>query len=309
MDKMYKYCVDNGYDLPKEGQTYTRLSDKYIYVCPKHGEYYQAWREHKEGHGCKKCQYTTINKKDNQYFIDKLNDKFKGSIIINKIYRKDRKVYGSFTCVKHNCTYDRLVNRMLDKRRGNCCPECVSISKVKHRTGKTAKKDYDTHYRECLNAHCDLPLPNQKYINNSSELLYKCPKGHTYLQTPNTHLTNHGCPICNESHGERFIRNYLDRHNIKYEAQKKFEDLKDKKQLSYDFYLSDYNILIEYQGIQHYESVDYFGGDSRFETQLYHDFIKYKYAKDNNYKLIELPYTMDCENEIDDYLDKTIKEN
>lgn len=306
MKKMYDYCKENNLDLPKEGQEYTNLHNKYVYTCHKHGEYQQSWSDHKAGHGCKKCQYSTINKKDNKYFIDKLNKKFKGSIIVNKIYRKDKKVYGNFTCKKHNYDYDRIVNRMLDKRRGNLCPLCANENKIKNRTGKTALKDLDIHIKDCKDKRCDLPIQGQEYINNSTPITYRCIKGHLYSQTPNVHTTNHGCPICNDSRGENYIRNYLDKNSIKYEPQKKFEDLKDKTYLSYDFYLPDYKMLIEYQGIQHYEATEYFGGEEQFKIQLKHDFLKYQYAEDNGYKLLEIPYYLKGD-VIGDYLKKYIR--
>ncbi|HJD72315.1 MAG TPA: hypothetical protein K8V13_11935, partial [Enterobacter roggenkampii] len=114
--------------------------------------------------------------------------------------------------------------------------------------------------------------------------------------------------ICNESHGEKYIRNYLDNHSIKYIPQKKFKDLKDKTYLSYDFYLPEYNMLIEYQGIQHFESISFNGMDnSNLEKQQHHDNLKRKYAKDNGYKLLELKYTLDTQEKVNNYLNKTIK--
>ena len=136
---------------------------------------------------------------------------------------------------------------------------------------------------------------------------FKCNKGHIYNQSVNQHKF-YGCPICNESHGEKFIRNYLDKNNIKYESQKKFKDLKDKTYLSYDFYLSDYNILIEYQGQQHYEPIKFNGkNNSNLEKQQYHDKLKREYAKNNGYKLLELKYTLDSQELVNKYLSRRIK--
>ena len=363
MKKMYNYCKEHNLDIPKEGQKYKNNSTKYIYICPKHGEYQQRWSEHRVGHGCKECQYSSINKKDDSYFINKLNNKFKGSIRINKIYRKDKGVYGSFTCNKHNYTYDRLVNRMLDKRKGNLCPLCSKENKVKSRTGKTALKTPEEYYNECKEKGYDLPI--EDYINNSTKINHKCSKGHIYPQKPNSHLQGHRCPyclnttfdeykniwnnlnldkpivetyvdnnhkmkfickkghvykqfpnqhkfygcsICNESLGEKYIRNYLDKHHIKYESQKRFKNLKDKTYLSYDFYLPEQKVLIEYQGIQHYQAEDYFGGEKQFKTQQKHDKSKKEYAKDNGYKLLELKYTLNTQELVDKYLSRRIKD-
>ena len=90
--------------------------------------------------------------------------------------------------------------------------------------------------------------------------------------------------------------------------QKTFDDLKDKTYLSYDYYLPEYNMLIEYQGIQHYESVSFNGKDyTDLEKQQYHDNLKREYAKENGYKLLELKYTLDTQELIDKYLERRIK--
>ena len=38
-----------------------------------------------------------------------------------------------------------------------------------------------------------------------------------------------------------------------------------------DLYIPKYNILIEYNGEQHYRPIDYFGGEKQFEIQQEHD--------------------------------------
>lgn len=157
---------------------------------------------------------------------------------------------------------------------------------------RLTNKDY---IDECKEKDLDLPIEN--YVNAKTKIKHICSRcGNIYEQTPYNHLENYGCPICNESHGERYIRNYLDEHNIKYESQKRFHDLKDKTYLSYDFYLPEYNTLIEYQGKQHYESVSFNGKDyTDLEKQQYHDNLKREYAKNNGYKLLELKYTLDTQ--------------
>ena len=171
------------------------------------------------------------------------------------------------------------------------------------------KKTPEEYYNECKEKGLDLPI--EDYINNSTKIKHICKQGHTYYQTPYAHYRlNHGCPICKESHGEKFIRNYLDRHNINYIPQKKFKDLKDKTYLSYDFYLPKYKILIEYQGIQHYESINFKGNGkySNLEKQQKHDKLKREYIKNNGYKLLELPYTLDTQELVDKYLNRRISD-
>ena len=162
------------------------------------------------------------------------------------------------------------------------------------------------YYNECKEKGLDLPI--EDYVNNRIKLKHRCKNGHIYLQNPCSHLRGQGCPICNESHGEKFIRNYLDKNRIEYESQKKFSDLKDKKSLSYDFYLPKYNILIEYQGKQHYfRGRGYFDTCGRLELQQHHDKLKKDYAKENGYKLLELHYSLDTQEKVNKYLERRIK--
>ena len=61
--------------------------------------------------------------------------------------------------------------------------------------------------------------------------------------------------------------------------------------MSYDFYLPQYNLLIEYQGIQHEEFIEEFHKFKRgFIIQKEHDRRKEKYAKDNNIELLKIWY-------------------
>lgn len=59
--------------------------------------------------------------------------------------------------------------------------------------------------------------------------------------------------MCKSSKGEEKIINYLISNKIKYEYQKKFEELKNQNYLPIDFYLPDYNLCIEYDGIESFE--------------------------------------------------------
>ena len=114
-----------------------------------------------------------------------------------------------------------------------------------------------------------------------------------FIQTPKAHLQGENCPFCYSSFGEEEIKNYLDKYKIKYIQQKKFSNLFDKRELSYDFYLPEYNLLIEYNGEQHYKIIEHFGGRKRFLLQKHHDWLKRKYAKDNSIGLLIITYKDD----------------
>ena len=87
----------------------------------------------------------------------------------------------------------------------------------------------------------------------------------------------------------------LDEQGIKYNyRERKIPWLKG---LELDFYISDKNIAIECQGIQHFEQVDIFGGEEKFIHTIENDKIKRKLCEENGVRLlyysnlgIEYPY-------------------
>ena len=154
------------------------------------------------------------------------------------------------------------------------------------------------------------PLPSGK---NLTKWLCKCECGNTTevigrdLKSGNTKSCG-----CLASKGEEQIIDILLKNNIRFETQKTFKECYYKNSLRFDFFLPDINILIEYQGPQHYRPVD-FGSkgkewaNSQFKYNLEKDNIKRKFAKSNNIKLIEIPYTKF--DELEEYILTIIKEN
>ena len=65
--------------------------------------------------------------------------------------------------------------------------------------------------------------------------------------------------------------------------------------MKFDFYLPDYNAIIEYDGEQHFMPVDFANKGAELATNSYNknlkrDEIKNKYCKDNDIRLIRIPY-------------------
>lgn len=112
-----------------------------------------------------------------------------------------------------------------------------------------------------------------------------------YLQKGSTK----SCGCLNTSYGEAKIQDILQINQILYEKEKNFEDCINPEtnwKLRYDFYLPDYNRLIEFDGIQHFSYTN-----SGWNTKEYYDKaqqrdkIKNEYALNNNIDLIRIPYT------------------
>lgn len=96
---------------------------------------------------------------------------------------------------------------------------------------------------------------------------------------------------CLKSKGELQIIQLLQMLKIQYITQYAPENCKNQLQLKFDFYLPELNTIIEYNGAQHYEAINFLGGEKRFETQQKCDNIKKQWCIDNNVKLVEIPYT------------------
>ena len=138
-----------------------------------------------------------------------------------------------------------------------------------------------------------------EYASMFSKVTIICPKHGAFLQVPSVHLSGVGCPVCNESQGEKAVCKFFDKHNIVYEMQKAFPDCKYKNVLPFDFFLPQSNICIEFQGRQHYKVVEAWGGQEGFEYRQHLGNIKRQYCKDNGIRLIEIRYDEDVEEVLD----------
>jgi very-short-patch-repair endonuclease len=116
-------------------------------------------------------------------------------------------------------------------------------------------------------------------------------------------MAGQGCPKCNESKGEQQIAKYLDDYKINFVRQKKYDECKNKICLPFDFYLTDFNILIEYDGIGHFSPIEAFGGVNAFEYRQRNDTIKNKFVQDNNIKLLRIKYNEKINKKLDELID------
>lgn len=98
------------------------------------------------------------------------------------------------------------------------------------------------------------------------------------------------CPHCNMTRGEDKIANYLRKNNISFIPQYRFNDCRNIHPLPFDFFLPDYNLCIEFDGEQHFKVVEHFGGLNSYLNRIKSDLIKNKYCRDNNIRLIRLPF-------------------
>jgi very-short-patch-repair endonuclease len=256
---------------------------KYIdIICKIHGKFTQKLCHHIKGSGCPECssnkKYTkeSIIKKANivhnnkyKYIISDIKNAHSEIIIICPIHGEFKQTISNHINQKNGCPICKKENRFLSKE------EFIKKANIVH----NFKYNYD----------------NVIYIDNKTYVNINCPIHGMFNQKPSKHLLGQGCPHCNKSKGEIFIRNYLIENNIKFEEQKMFNKCKNIRKLKFDFYLPELNICIEYDGKQHYEISDYFGGFDKLEKQIIRDKIKTKYCLDNIIKLIRIRYDENIE--------------
>ena len=175
---------------------------------------------------------------------------------------------------------------------GTGCPKCAG----------NIKRTHDEYVEILSFTNSDIEVIGT-YINCKTPILHKCKvDGYEWEVSPSVMLQNGSCPVCKETSGERQIRQWLEKHSIAYVFQYKFDNCRDINPLPFDFYLPDYNMVCEYDGIQHYKSIEYFGGEKTFKYTQKHDNIKNEYCKNNNIILLRIPYFKNVEEELNNFL-------
>lgn len=237
---------------------------------------------HKNG-GCPKC---AGNLKLNNEIVD---ERLKFRNIKRLDNYKNNRMKIKFKCLVDSCQHiwEASPCKILNSKRG--CPKC-------------SKK---------------LPLNNQvvddrlksknikrlgEYKNNKTKIEFKCLDplcGHIWKTKPELILNNNtSCPHCSLGKSEKNIKKLIEKY-IKYklfEPHKPF--LFNNRRYVPDFYIENdkIQIIIEYNGRQHYEPVE-FGGISKekamkiFIMQQKRDRELKEYCISNNIELLEIPYT------------------
>ena len=171
------------------------------------------------------------------------------------------------------------------------CPKCREDEKS---LNMSLEYKYVKKYIESNEAK----LLSNEYINAKTKLDIQCKCGRKF-KADFDKINSRGkvrCNVCSKktSTKEFIISQKLKALNIKYIEQYKFDDCIYKDKLIFDFYIPSLNTCIEYDGEGHYKPFR-FNKDKETmqkkleETQI-RDAIKTQYCKDNNIKLIRIPY-------------------
>lgn len=277
-------------------EEYINTNTKIKHHCLIHDIYWNTQPSRVlRGCGCEMCHSERISlskTKTHQQYIEDVKS-VNPDIEVMEEYI-DAKTHIRHHCKKHNIYWDVLPTNIL---HGYGCPECG-----KEKIVIKNSKNHEQYVDELKEINPNIVVVGT-YIDANTSILHKCLiDKHEWYARPGNILFGKGCPKCSESVGERKISIYLDKYKIHYIRQKKFINCRDINCLPFDFYLPKYNICIEYDGKQHYEPIEHFGGVEAFNLTVKHDKIKNKYCKDNGISLLRIPYYKNVEEELNNFL-------
>ena len=191
-------------------------------------------------------------------------------------------------CLKcNNIIHFEHLQNLFRATKTNFCPYCSNTYKGEHigkkLTLNEAQKRLDNYFDG------EYEIIKEKYNGWSKKGMVRhtlC--GKIFSVQPRDLLYHSHCPCYTiNSKGENEIEKVLKEFNINYERQKRLEEI---KKAPFDFYLPDYNLLIEFQGRQHYEPVSKFGGEKQFIVQQEIDKRKKEIAQKAGLELLEISY-------------------
>lgn len=245
-----------------------------------------------QGHGCPKCagmKLHNLYSRTHKQFLEEMaqiNDKIE---VLSEYYNEMTKV--QCRCKIDGNVWYALPNKLL---KGEGCPECCSSTKLTHDEFCKKVKDFDI---------------LSEYKSARSNIKCRCHNCNSVITVKARNLIEgSGCPVCKESKGEQRLRRYFNDNNIDFESQKTFDNLVGVggKLLRFDFYLPEYNVLIEYQGEFHNNNIpNNFQSKSKYLRQVEHDNRKKIFSQNNGFGFIEIWY-WDYEN-IENILDKYLR--
>ncbi|HNS42169.1 MAG TPA: hypothetical protein PKN22_05370 [Taishania sp.] len=216
--------------------------------------------------------------------IEALDDK---DNFIFSDYEDINKVTSTFSVYCKKCTHIWKATPTNFFQKGTRCKKCVMNAWSNARVEKEFNNTKDSKKFSLIFT--------EKIIHGQSCFKVKCKYGHIWKTTPSRFFTaKKRCPLCNISRGERKICEILEFNNIIFENQKRFKNCKLKYTLPFDFYLLDYNVLIEFQGKQHFEVANFNSNleinKQQFIDLQHRDSIKRNWVISNGYTLLEIRY-------------------
>ena len=235
--------------------------------------------------GCEFCRREKISKKNRRTkseFIDKLKQVNENIEVLGEYTQCKDKI--ECKCKIHNETFFITPDHLLQGEIG--CKQCIDIKN--HNAGL---KSHDVFISQLADINSTINVLG-RYDGARTRIKVECLNcGNIWSPEATSLISGFGCRKCASSKGEKRIESFLGSYDITFVPQKTFPGLVGLggRNLSYDFYLPNFNLLIEYQG-QFHDGTAPLQTDDEFLIQKEHDKRKSIYAKLNNIQLLEIWY-------------------
>lgn len=286
---------------------YINANTKVCIICPEHGEFLQTPHHHLEGHGCKKCankKLQALKADTKEIFIEKAIKVHNNKYNYDFVQYINQRTPVTIICPKHG-KFEQTPDSHLN---GAECPKCA-IEKVSQARKLTLEQFLSKSTRIHGNKY---DYSKVEFNNIDDHITIICPIHGNFKQRVYNHLNGCGCSKCKQSKGEEYIQQILTEQNIEFISQYKIpidKTINNSGFTSVDFYLPNHNIIIEYNGIQHYVPQKYFGGKLKYDTyQVPRDNYIKSYCKQNSIRLVEIDYTHKTKQDIINYITNNVKE-
>ena len=199
--------------------------------------------------------------------------------------------------IKHKSCNTIFYHTFGELNGGRVCPKCG----LKNRKS-SMKKTTESFKIEVSKIVQDEYEVLGEYVNNKTKIKMKHNKcGYEYLVRPNDFQQGYRCPKCSlllkESESLILIKSILKENNISFKEEVKFKNLKYKRKLIVDLYIKEFNLVIEFDGQQHFLT----RGSCKFNTSIHEcvkrDWIKNNFFKNTGTKFLRIHYSL-CDNNL-----------
>ena len=209
----------------------------------------------------------------------------------DKVIYKGRNKKVTLFCKECNQYVDVIFSSLL---KGSGCPICAR--KRQRKKLIMSNEEFIRRSKKLFgNNTYNYDLCN--YDGYYSKVMLKCNiHNRVFEQTAGSHLSGCcGCPSCINHLTENKIDHLLKLYNIKFDRETTFPWLIYKSYMRLDFYLSEYNIAIEYQGEQHFYPINFNGVSedvmlNDFEESQKRDILKKQLCKDHGIEICYISY-------------------
>lgn len=277
-----------------EDNVYSRNNKKLFFSCDVCSEEFDStWADVSQGVGCPYCSGQRVGRFNNLEYL-------RPDLIEDWDFRKNEFLPSEIVCFStkrafwlcNKCEHEwnTKIYKRTHSNRG--CPACSGKVVTDKNRLSILFPEISSEWHPSKNGEL---TPNDVSFGSTKKFWWICGSGHEWKTTINSRASlGNGCPKCKNSRGENKISSFLKEFNITHIPEYKFKNCVHKKELPFDFAIFDpdgyLNCLVEYHGIQHYEPIEFFGGEKSFRELQIRDNIKKKFCEDNNIPLKIIPY-------------------